>query len=394
MDLASGYSDAFNYGNGYTPLANNAINNNNLAYNANQNYANQVGQYDPFAQSGGFGALTDYYSSLGAAYGRNTGGFNAMPATPSGDVQRGPDLPNISPTPDPFGGMSSADMATWQRAMQAAGRGAEIPGGSSSFADRFDAAPAIDYRLQPTPAQQLPGGIYDGVFAPTTPRSVTIGDDFQSRFGDWGGSNIPIMNRGGDPQPQPQPQISGGAGTSWGGASMGPLAGMSAADTATWIRAMTAAGRASEIPSGTQTPAPFGGPDTNLYGYPGSGNLADTRSGAGGIGSDTARDRMAWTLAQQGPAITPTPSNGPYPNLGYNPGMSNYFANPAMQQYDWTANNANMIKQMQDALGTIDRATGNTPAPPYGGELPSFWQGVRDWTGMGPARAEPWVNGS
>ena len=30
MDLASGYSDSFNYGNGYTPLANNAINNNNL----------------------------------------------------------------------------------------------------------------------------------------------------------------------------------------------------------------------------------------------------------------------------------------------------------------------------------------------------------------------------
>ena len=32
MDLASGYSDNTNYGNGYTPLANNAIANNNASY--------------------------------------------------------------------------------------------------------------------------------------------------------------------------------------------------------------------------------------------------------------------------------------------------------------------------------------------------------------------------
>jgi len=74
MDLASGYSDSINYGNGYTPLANNAINNNNAAYNTNQAYANQVGQYDPFAQSGGFGAQTDYYSGLGRDYTTATGG--------------------------------------------------------------------------------------------------------------------------------------------------------------------------------------------------------------------------------------------------------------------------------------------------------------------------------
>jgi hypothetical protein len=74
MDLASGYSDSTNYGNGYTPLANNAINNNNLAYNANQNYANMAGMYNPFAQSGGFGAMTDYYSGLGRDYTTATGG--------------------------------------------------------------------------------------------------------------------------------------------------------------------------------------------------------------------------------------------------------------------------------------------------------------------------------
>jgi hypothetical protein len=82
MDLASGYSDSFNYGNGYTPLANNAINNNNAAYNANQAYASGVGSYNPFTQSGGFGAQTDYYSGLGAAYGRATGGFNGGGGSP------------------------------------------------------------------------------------------------------------------------------------------------------------------------------------------------------------------------------------------------------------------------------------------------------------------------
>ena len=86
-----------------------------------------------------------------------------------------------------------------------------------------------------------------------------------------------------------------------------------------------------------QQPAPFGGPATNLYGYPGSGSLGTgtafggyqpyTPSGQDGIGSDTARDRMAWTLAQSSPFATAgAPANGPYPNLGYNPGMQNYFA--------------------------------------------------------------------
>jgi hypothetical protein len=78
--------------------------------------------------------------------------------------------------------------------------------------------------------------------------------------------------------------------------------------------------------------------------------------------------------------------------------MSNYFANPSMQQYDWTANNAKLQQQMQDALKTIDQSTGRQPEQPYGGQLPDFWQGVRDWTGMGPAQPTPtrdtWTNAS
>ncbi len=71
---------------GYSPSTINAINNNNAAYTANQSNINAItGRYDPFAQSGGFGAQTDYYSALGAAYGRATGGFGGTPGgAPSG----------------------------------------------------------------------------------------------------------------------------------------------------------------------------------------------------------------------------------------------------------------------------------------------------------------------
>ena len=122
MDLASGYSDSFNYGNGYTPLANNAINNNNAAYNANQAYANQVGQYDPFAQSGGFGAQTDYYSGLGRDYTTATGG----------NIYGGNSFSGWDPYA--YGGSSGGIGSDAARAPNQP----EIP---ASFNDRFSAAP-------------------------------------------------------------------------------------------------------------------------------------------------------------------------------------------------------------------------------------------------------------
>jgi len=371
MDLASGYSDSINYGNGYTPLATGAINNNNADYLRNQAaiaLMAQQAQNNVFASGGGFGQQTADYAGAGAAYGRATGGFTGGGGYPSGDVQRGPDLPNISQTPDPFAGMSGADMATWSRAMQSAGRGGEIP---TSFADRFSAAPAIDYRLQPTPAQQLPQGIYDGVFAPTTPRPVT-----------------------GTPQPE-QPHPATGVSN--------PYSSMP------WWNTFASAAGPQGVADWLQSQGVGGiGGNANTYGYPASGFIGgqdafagqpqQTPSGQGGIGSD--RDPYGWMYAQQSPYATPqnAPANGPYPNLGYNPGMSNYFANPSMQQYDWTANNAKLQQQMQDALKTIDQSTGRQPEQPYGGQLPDFWQGVRDWTGMGPAQPTPtrdtWTNAS
>jgi len=347
MDLASGYSDSTNYGNGYTPLANNAIANNNADYLRNQLAMQQAGQYNPFAQSGGFGAMTDYYSGMGAAYGRATGGFNATPAYPSGDVQRGPDLPDLSV--NPFAGMSSSDMATWQRAMGQGGIGSDAARSPGQYQ-----SPAVDW---------------NSVFSAYTQ---------------------PAWSRA----PQVEPNSPGSN---------------------------------SETPSGwSQTPG--GNPDMQrLLGY-----TPQTPYSGGGIGSDMARapyqpgntqnpyasqpwwstfERNAgpqgtadWLKAQgvqpQQPQqmIGMTPANGPYPNLGYNPGMANSFANPTMQQYDWTKNNDQLQRQMQDALKTIDGATGNAPAQPYGGQLPDFWQGVRDWTGMGAPQPTPtrdtWTNAS
>jgi len=159
MDLASGYSDSINYGNGYTPLANNAIANNNADYLRNQLAMQQAGQYNPFAQSGGFGAQTDYYSGLGAAYGRATGGFNAAPAQPS----------------NPY-----ASMPWWATFEQTAGREAaqdwvkqQTGGGIGSDAVGAPNQPAI------TPQQTYVGGYnpYDpSTYGPSVQQNVGQGD--------------------------------------------------------------------------------------------------------------------------------------------------------------------------------------------------------------------------
>lgn len=82
--------------------------------NASMGWNPNAAQYDPWANTpGGFGGQTDYYSSLGAAYGRETGGFSGGygGGYPSGTVERGPDLPNLSY--DPFGGGGIAPGATY-----------------------------------------------------------------------------------------------------------------------------------------------------------------------------------------------------------------------------------------------------------------------------------------
>jgi hypothetical protein len=77
-------------------------------------------------------------------------------------------------------GYTLADFPGWssERFEQYFGPGSAGGGGApaASFSDRFSAAPSIDYALQPTPAQQLPQGILDGNFAPSTPRSFNTNE--------------------------------------------------------------------------------------------------------------------------------------------------------------------------------------------------------------------------
>jgi len=75
MELASGFSTgAIDPFAGYNTAAGSTNQTNNFL--AQQQYQNALNSsYDPFAQSGGFGRMTDAYSAAGAAYGRATGGF-------------------------------------------------------------------------------------------------------------------------------------------------------------------------------------------------------------------------------------------------------------------------------------------------------------------------------
>jgi len=111
MDLASGYSDSTDYGNGYTPLATNAINNNNANYWANQATVAlmaQQAQDNVFASGGGFGKQTADYAGAGAAYGR------AVQPQMSDNI--------YGVNGDTWSGMSAGDRATFNKTM----------GGSSS----------------------------------------------------------------------------------------------------------------------------------------------------------------------------------------------------------------------------------------------------------------------
>jgi hypothetical protein len=154
----------------------------------------------------------------------------------------------------------------------------------------------------------------------------------------------------------------------------------------------------------------FGGTiDANSFPDAGLANNPYYQAGMGGIGSDTAHDPYAWTLAQSSPYAEPhlPPSNGPYPNLGYNPGMANSFANPAMSGAD--QNTYGVDPGAWASMSAGDRATfnramgGGTSSQPYQGnpnylpdpmagqppvqQAPDPAQGYPSGTGTGAAGA-------
>jgi hypothetical protein len=231
---------------------------NNAAYNANQAYASGVGAYNPFAQSGGFGAMTDYYSGLGAAYGRATGGFGGGGGIGGGDgsiggggggggggigsdAARVPNQPDPTPQQTYVGGYNPYDPGTYApSAQQNIGTGyggsASSPseadvfnqllrsrGGqpqdssSSSFNDRWGSMPS-SYTPDYGNLQAIPSGIFTGNFQRQQPQPMfdyfnpqTFAPSAQQNIGTgYGGSasrpsedeifNQLLRSRGGQPR--------------------------------------------------------------------------------------------------------------------------------------------------------------------------------------------------
>src|SRR6187399_1644723 len=149
----------------------------------------------------------------------------------------------------------------------------------------------------------------------------------------WGGNNYPDIKGMVPPQPQQQYNPYGNFEDRWGdsgGQYAPPAARPGSGPDGGWERYF------NDVTSQPPQPEP-------QVWRPAPGSWQEralgpnwSPEGQGGIGSDATRDRMAWTLAQQSPYATPyqPPSNGPYPNQGYNPGMENWFANPGMNQFN------------------------------------------------------------
>ena len=277
---------------------NNAVNSTNQtnAYLGNLNNTVTSPGFDPFAQSGGFGNQTDFYAGQGAAYGRATGGFGGLGGNndiigggyPSGSVERGPDLPNISGSPT-YGGPVAYDFRSGQ-------------------APPVEQPAAYDFRTAQQPVQ------------------------------DWNAYFTKLTNPAKDAAPDPS---SGGGGAFSGGSIFGGTAPSAMPDYQKLLGYTPDAslGWQSQSPAYTPPPAaqyfsqqpqaPF-----QDYGYPAA---YDFRSGqAPPVGQPAAYDfRTAQQpsdrdqLAQQMSQIRSPPQMN-MPNIGYNPGMQNWFANPGM----------------------------------------------------------------
>jgi hypothetical protein len=279
---------------------------------------------------GNFGQQTDYYSGLGAAFGRGTGGFNggalpdAGPLNPiyGGGSGRDTLAGLMSSTPMAqqggfYGGLSPQDWATFSNAVgadKAQAWAAQQGGGSppEQFVDRWDNSAGQFPPPGPAPKP------------PTQP----LTQDWSKYFS-------------GITAPQQQaPQPSGGGGQDL-------FAGMSQGDLATWTRAMQAAGRGSEVPSsltGGSSPPSMNTP-TNLGYNPGFGsNFAfgggqnfQNRFGMGFPGAGTPSQNTASPYTNtQGQTFQPNLPPGATPQFDANtPGGALNAAEQERQRMEW-----------------------------------------------------------
>jgi hypothetical protein len=293
MDLFSGYSDSSN--NPFSGLQNaygSQAQSNDFLSGLNSQITGR--QYDPFAQSGGFGAQTSYYSGLGRDYTTATGGniYGVDPGT--------------------WGTMSPGDQQTFNRTMGGSG---------ASFDDRFSAAPPIYPGLQPQGGDfQFPAAISAGVDPSSAPPATSSG--FNSRFGAFPDPGTPMNTP---------------------------------ADFPGWT------------PPSPQSSNPYN-VDPGTWGSMSAGDQATFNSAMGG------RNALAQTM-------TGAPANGPYPNLGYNPGFGgNFAAGGGMQQY----NPQQMTNDLQRTLGDIG---GGGQSYQQLGMSPSDWNTFSGIVGQDAANA-------
>jgi hypothetical protein len=259
--------------------------------NASMGWNPNAAQLNPWANTpGGFGAQTAYYAGVGADYGRATGGFggygspNADPFTavpgeaewqtnqrmkgyPSGDVQYGGPMPNI-PYQDPFGGGGWSGGGAGPSTYSSPGLG----GGG------FNSGSAYDWNqmFSPQPVAQAnpwADGLSNNSNWTYLPDGTPVGGG-----GGFGGAAASGM-----PEWQYNQMMKSG-----GGGSINPYAGM----------ILGPMGNPSYFNPGT-----YAG-DQGNYGLPYNGSPQP-----GDIGF-SRQSQM--------------------PNLGYNPGMANWFANPGM----------------------------------------------------------------
>jgi hypothetical protein len=168
--------------------------------NASMGWNPNAAQYDPWANTpGGFGGQTDYYSSLGAAYGRETGGFSGGGGYPSGTVEYGGPLPDI-PHQDIYGRQTGGFESGADYMSSLWG------GGASPFADYGQSAiPDTSWYQQPSydysAYSPWGGGGADFSYLYNQPQAATPSYDWGSYFTDMTGG-----------QQQANPYTGGGAG--------------------------------------------------------------------------------------------------------------------------------------------------------------------------------------